>query len=249
MALLQRALQRGPGPTADVDDVRMSILEHLEALRRALIISLLGWAGCTAVAFAFWGRIADFLIHRARLDHLVFTTPTGAVGLGLKIAMVVGVALSAPIWIQQTWWFVSPGLHRHERRLIGPLVIATVAFFAIGIGFALFALPLFMTVLRGFAPRDLSYLPVGEDFINFVLFLVLGFGLVFEMPVIVFVLGLMRIVSTSWLYANRFYWVIGLGILSNLMTPGVDVITPLFMWVPLWVLWEATALLLKVMGR
>ena len=66
---------------------------------------------------------------------------------------------------------------------------------------------------------------------------------------VVFTLGLLGIISSRWLYANRFYWVIGIGILSNVMTPGVDPITPLFMWIPLYLFWEATALLLKLTGR
>ena len=106
-----------------------------------------------------------------------------------------------------------------------------------------------MKILQGFAPKDFSYLPVGEDYLNFILFLVLGFGIVFEMPVVVYTLGLLRIISSKWLYANRFYWIIGLGVLANVMTPGVDPITPLFMWIPLYVFWEATALLLKLSGR
>ena len=69
------------------------------------------------------------------------------------------------------------------------------------------------------------------------------------MPVVIFALGLLRIISSKWLYANRFYWIIGIGVLSNVMTPGVDPITPLFMWIPLYIFWELTALVLKLMGR
>lgn len=249
MAVLDRVLRRGPAPGDDVESSRMTILEHLAALRRALIISLAGWAAGTIVAFFFWPRLLAFLVARGGLQHLLFTTPTGGFTLGLKIAMIVGLMLAAPVWIQQVWWFVSPGLHRHERRLVLPLVLATLVFFAIGIGFALFSLPLFLRILQGFAPSDLTYLPVGDDYVNFVLFLVLGFGIVFELPVVVFALGALRIISSRWLRANRFYWVIGLGIVSNLMTPGVDPVTPLFMWIPLWLFWEATVIVLRLMGR
>lgn len=253
MAILDRVLQRGPSSGAPNDDVeasRMTILEHLEALRRVLVVSIIGWAICTVVGFIFWTRIYEFLLHRGGIKgSSVYFTPTGGFTLGLKIALVGGLILAAPVWIQQLWWFVSPGLHRHERRLVLPLIAATIVFFFIGVAFALFSLPLFIRILSGFAPPDLRYLPVGDDYLNFVLFLILGFGLVFEMPVVVFVLGLTGIISSAWLYRNRFYWIIGLGILANVMTPGVDPITPLFMWVPLYVFWEATALLLKLMGR
>jgi sec-independent protein translocase protein TatC len=227
----------------------MSILEHLAALRRALIVCLIGWAAGTVVAFLFWPPLLEYLIARGNVQHLLFTTPTGGFTLGIKIAMIVGLIIAAPVWIQQAWWFVSPGLHRHERRLVMPLVVATIVFFAIGVSFALFSLPLFMRILQGFAPRDFTYLPVGDDYINFVLFLVLGFGIVFEIPVVVFALGLLRVISSRWLRANRFYWIIGLGIISNLMTPGVDPITPLFMWIPLYLFWELTVLALRLTGR
>ncbi|TMC11992.1 MAG: twin-arginine translocase subunit TatC [Chloroflexi bacterium] len=252
MALLDRVLQRGPadpGGFDDVDESRMTILEHLEALRRVLIVSMIGWAICTAVAFIFWGRILVFLQDRGHVGQLQYFTPTGGFTLGIKIALIVGLIAAAPVWIQQLWWFVSPGLHRHERRLVLPLVAATIFFFAVGITFALFSLPLFLKILSGFAPSDLHYLPVGDDYLNFVLFLILGFGIVFELPVVIFVLGVLRVITSKWLYANRFYWIIGLGILSNMMTPGVDPITPLFMWIPLYIFWEGTALLLKLTGR
>jgi len=247
--VLERVFHRTPAPAHDVESSRMTILEHLEALRRALIISVIGWGVGTAIAFVFWPQLLRFLIGRGNVGHLVFTTPTGGFTLGIKIAMIVGLMIAAPVWIQQTWWFVSPGLHRHERRLVLPLIAATLLFFAIGVGFALFSLPLFMRILQGFAPSDVTYLPVGDDYINFVLFLVLGFGIVFELPVVVFALGALRIVSSKWLRSNRFYWVIGLGIISNLMTPGVDPITPLFMWIPLYLFWEATVIVLRLMGR
>jgi sec-independent protein translocase protein TatC len=249
MAVLDRVFQRGPAPADDVEASRMTILEHLAALRRALIISLAGWGVATAIAFLFWGRILLFLQERGHVPSLTYLTPTGGFTLGLKIAMIVGLILASPVWIQQAWWFVSPGLHRHERRLVLPLVLATILFFAVGIGFALFSLPLFLKILTGFAPADLHYLPIGDDYLNFVLFLVLGFGIVFELPVVVFALGALRIISSRWLLSNRFYWVIGLGIVSNLMTPGVDPITPLFMWIPLWLFWEATVIVLRLMGR
>ena len=227
----------------------MSILEHLEALRRVLIVAMIAWAICTIGAFFFWTKILVFLQVRGNIATLQYLTPTGGFTLGLKIAMIVGLIAAAPVWIQQLWWFVSPGLHKHERRMIGPLILATIVFFAIGVSFALFSLPLFLKILNGFAPSDLHYLPVGDDYINFVLFLILGFGVVFELPVVIFALGLLRIMSSSWLGKHRFYWIIGMALVSNLMTPGVDPITPMFMFIPLYIFWEVTVLILRLMGR
>ena len=166
MALLDRVLQRGPSGSSpeDFDDARMTILEHLQDLRRVLIVSMIAWALGTAIAFAFWPRILEFLIQRGAVKHLVYLGPPGALTLGLKIALFVGIVVAAPVWIQQLWWFVSPGLHQKEKRLILPLILATIAFFAIGVAFALFSLPLFLRILNGFAPPDLSYLGVADEY-------------------------------------------------------------------------------------
>ncbi|MGH7903665.1 MAG: twin-arginine translocase subunit TatC [Candidatus Dormibacteraceae bacterium] len=251
MALLERVLQRGPGRAASGDggEDRMTILEHLEALRRTLIISFIAWGLACVVGFLIWGRVLQFLLHRAGVATVYYHTPTGAFTLALKIAIYLGFVIASPIIIQQIWWFVSPGLKQGERRLVLPLIVATMFFFGVGIVFALFALPLFIHILTGFAPANLRYLPFVEDYINFILVLIIGFGIVFELPVVVYVLGLMGIISSRWLYANRFYWVIGIAILAYLATPGVDPVTPLVMFVPLYVFWEGTALLLRLTGH
>ena len=229
----------------------MSIVEHLEDLRRALIISLIGWAVATVIAFVFWQRILEFLIYRANLQKtgLIFLAPTGAFMMGLKIAFVVGLVGAAPIVFWQLWWFVSPGLHVHEKRLALPLILATTFFFLVGIGFALYALPLIMRVLTGFAPPDLHYLPDGNQLLGFILLITIAFGLVFELPVVLYTLGRLGIISSKWLYKHRAYWLIGLGLLANFMTPGADPLTPLLVFVPLYIFWEGTTLLLKLTGR
>ncbi len=232
-----------------IEDSRMTILGHLVALRRMLIISIAAWGLTTAIAFLVWGRVLQFLIHQGGVGAVYYTTPAGAFALALKISLYLGFVLASPVIIQQVWWFVSPGLHRHERRLVVPLMGATFFFFAVGIAFAMLMLPLFLRILSGFAPANLHFLPFVDDYINFVLVLVIGFGIVFELPVVLYTLGRLGIISSGWLYRNRLYWIVGLGILSALGTPGADPITPFFMFIPLYVFFEGTALLLKVTGR
>lgn len=232
-----------------VEDSRMTILGHLVALRRVLIVSIAAWGLSTGVAFLVWGRVLQFLIHQGGVGAVYYTTPAGAFALALKISLYLGFVLASPVIIQQVWWFVSPGLHRHERRLVVPLMGATFVFFAVGIAFAMLMLPLFLKILSGFAPANLHFLPFVDDYINFVLVLVIGFGIVFELPVVLYTLGRLGIISSGWLYRNRLYWIVGLGILSALGTPGADPITPFFMFIPLYIFFEGTALLLKVTGR
>ena len=227
----------------------MSVIEHLEALRRALIISLIAWGVTTIAAIFISGHVITFLITRAGIGHAIYLQPGGGVILQLKVALYIGIVLAAPVIIQQVWWFVSPGLHQHERRFVLPLVVATIVFFALGVGVAMFALPLYIHVLGSLAPADVTYLPDITELVTFVLIMVIGFGLVFELPVVLFVLGMLRIINTRCLYKRRPYWFLALGILANFLTPGVDPLTPMIMFVPLYLFFEGTALLLKLLGR
>jgi sec-independent protein translocase protein TatC len=227
----------------------MSVIEHLEALRRALIISLAAWAVTTLGAFFISGQVIGLLVKRAGIGHAYYFGPTGGVLLQLQVALYIGLIIAAPVWIQQIWWFVSPGLHVHERRFLMPLIVATIVFFAMGVAVAIFALPLYLRVLNSLAPPNTSYFADIGELIGFVLIMVIGFGIVFELPVVLFVLGMLRVISSRWLYKNRVWWFLGLGLLANFLTPGVDPFTPLVMFVPLYIFFEGTALILKLMKR
>ena len=249
MALLNRVLQRGPRAAEPALNDRMSVIEHLEALRRALIVALIAWGVATAASFFISGRVITFLVDRAGIGHAIYLQPAGGVLLELKVAIYIGVVLASPVVIQQVWWFVSPGLHKHERRFILPLIAATIIFFAIGVSVAVFALPLYVKVLNSFAPAGVTYLPDVSAFVSFVLLMVIGFGIVFELPVVLFVLGMLRIISSHWLRKNRPMWFLGLGIVAMFLTPGTDPVTPLIMFVPLYVFYEGASLLLRILRR
>ena len=248
MATLVPTLRRHGAGSVE-DNTRMTVLDHLTALRRTLVISILAWAVASGLGFLVWGRVLQLLILQGGVGAVYYTTPAGAFSLALKISLYLGFVIASPVIIQQIWWFVSPGLHRHERRLIVPLIGATFFFFAVGIAFAMLMLPIFLRILSGFAPSNLHFLPFVDDYISFVLVLILGFGIVFELPVVLYALGRIGIISSSWLYTHRLYWIVGLGILSALGTPGADPITPLFMFIPLYIFFEGTALLLRLTGR
>ena len=227
----------------------MSVIEHVEALRRALIVALAAWVIATVAAFFVSGRVITYLINRAGISHAIYLQPAGGVINQLKVAMYIGIIVAAPVLIQQTWWFVSPGLHPRERRFILPLIVATVFFFALGVGVAVFALPLYLNVLNKFSPAGVTYLPDLGAFISFVLLMVIGFGIVFELPVVLFVLGMLRITLSRWLHRRRPCFFLSLGLIANFLTPGADPVTPLIMFVPLYLFYEGTALLLKLLGR
>jgi sec-independent protein translocase protein TatC len=227
----------------------MSVIEHLEALRRMLIVSMIAWTIATVAAAFISGRVISLLVVQAGIGQAIYLQPAGGVLLQLKVALYIGIVLASPVVIQQIWWFVSPGLHPHERRFILPLIVSTVLFFLTGVSVAVFALPLYLKVLNGLSPQHVTYLPDISSLISFVLLMVIGFGLVFELPVVIFVLGMMRIISSRWLRKNRPWWFLGLALLANFLTPGVDPVTPMIMFVPLYLFYEGTSLLLRLLRR
>src|ERR1700694_3508998 len=107
MATFVPGLHRSP--TRSVEDSQMTVLDHLSALRRTLIVSILAWSVATAVAFLVWGRVLQLLIHQGGIGAVYYTTPAGAFTLALKISLYLGFVLASPVIIQQIWWFVSPG--------------------------------------------------------------------------------------------------------------------------------------------
>jgi len=227
----------------------MSVIEHLEALRRVLIVIIVAWALTTIAAFFVSGQVVEWLVSRAGLGHAIYLGPGSFVLTRLQVALYIGFIVAAPVVIQQIWWFVSPGLHRHERRLTLPLIVATIFFFGLGVAAALYALPLYIRVLNSFAPANVTYLADVAQLVGFILLMVIGFGIVFELPVVLVVLGFLGIISSKWLYKNRVWWFLALALVANFLTPGVDPLTPLLMFVPLYIFFEASALILKLSGR
>ncbi len=227
----------------------MSVIEHLEALRRMLIVVLVAWTITTIAGFVISGQVVEWLVSRAGLGHAVYLGPGSFVLTRLQVAIYIGFIIAAPVVIQQIWWFVSPGLHRNERRLTLPLIMATIFFFGLGVAAALYALPLYIRVLNSFAPTNVTYLADVAQLVGFILLMVIGFGVVFELPVVLVVLGLLGIISSRWLYKNRIWWFVGLALVANFLTPGVDPLTPLLMFVPLYIFFELSALILKLSGR
>ena len=214
-----------------------------------LIVILVAWGITTIAGFVVSGQVVEWLVSRAGLTHAVYLGPGSFVLTRLQVAIYIGFIVAAPVVIQQIWWFVSPGLHRNERRLTLPLIVATIFFFGLGVAAALYALPLYIRVLNSFAPTNVAYLADVAQLVGFILLMVIGFGVVFELPVVLVVLGLLGIVRSRWLYKNRIWWFVGLGLVANFLTPGVDPLTPLLMFLPLYFFFELSALILKLSGR
>src|SRR5256714_15145287 len=212
------------------EERRMTVIEHLEELRRVLIISLIAWALATVIGFAVSQWTLGILlgpVHKViGCQKLIYPGPVDAFLLFFKIGIFTGFVLSSPIILWQVWTFVGPGLHRNERRFAVGFVSSAVALFAMGIGFAFFAMPIALRFLIGFGSSEIQYLPLASSYINFVLILIAIFGVTFELPLAMTMLGLAGIVSARTLSSQRFKFWIGIFAGAAMVTPGVDPVTP-----------------------
>ena len=236
------------------DERRMTVIEHLEELRRVLIISLIAWGVGTAIGWLLSGWVLELLLQPVKQvigpEKLVyFTGPTDKFFLLFKVGLFTGFILSSPIILWQVWTFIKPGLHRNERRFAVGFVTSAVVLFSMGIGFAFIAMPIALKFLTTFGPSDIVYLPFADRYVNFVLILIAVFGVTFELPLAMTILGLVGIVKPEFLSRHRFKFWIGIFLAANLSTPGVDPFTPTLLAVPLIVLFEIGVLVIRLLRR
>lgn len=235
------------------DERRMTVIEHLEELRRVLIISVIAWGVATVIGFLLSGWVLNLVlvpIHKVIGNHpLYFTAPVDKFLLYFKVGIFTGFIIASPVIIWQIWTFVAPGLHRNERRFAVGFVLSASALFAIGIGFAFFALPIALRFLTSFGTSQIEYFPLVNSYVNFVLLLIAIFGITFELPLAMTMLGLVGIVSAPFLKRHRFKFWIGIFAGANMVTPGADPITPSILAVALIVLFEASIIAIRLLRR
>ena len=236
------------------DERRMTILEHLEELRRVLLVSLVAWLVCTVVAFIFHGALFAFLLHPLTTvlsrtsNHItstaIFTSPTEGLTIPMKISAIAGAVGALPVVLWQVWSFVAPGLRPIERRFVAPFLASALLLFAAGCAFAYFVMPIGLNFLATFLGSSAVYLPDINSYLSFLLLLIVAFGVTFELPVVVILLGLLGIVSSRRLRQTRKGIWVAIIAAALLVTPGADPYTPTALFIPLILLFEASVLVL-----
>jgi sec-independent protein translocase protein TatC len=213
-------------PRSGDDEVTMSLIEHLDELRSRIIVIALA----VAVAAA-----AGFYLAEPALTLLLDALPEGSeviqlrvlegLGVQIRLALFIGVALAMPIILYELWAFVTPGLTRRERRVVWPLLLVAVLFFALGIVLGYLLIPNALNFLLGFAlPGVPPMLDVGE-YVGFVTTLMIAFGLAFQFPIILLLLNRVGILSYAFLAARRRFVVIIIVLVAIVITPGGDPIS------------------------
>ena len=230
-----------PNPEEELGGKQMSFLEHLEELRQRLIRSVLAIFIAFGVCFYYSNRIYGFLakpmtdtLHALHLpDRLVYTNPTDPFNLSIKLSLVAGLFLASPFVLWQVWLFISPGLYRNEKRYVWPFILLTSSLFISGGFFAYFmAFPAALKFLVTFGKQFQPMISINEYW-NLALTIIVGVGVVFELPVVILLLSLFGIVTPRFLIRQIRYAVLVTAIVAAAIAPTPD-LTSLFMfWIPM----------------
>jgi sec-independent protein translocase protein TatC len=227
-----------PGADAPERDVRMTIWEHLEELRRRIIKAALGVLGITIVAWVFRVQLLAWLvIPYQRTWLLKFNKPLVLQTLApadaflgyLELSLTAGIVGAAPVIFYQLWAFISPGLYRKEKRLIVPFVLFSTTLFTSGVAFAYYvAFPFtfnyFMSLLGDVRPGvELTQIVTLEFFLDFATRFLLSFGAVFELPILIAFLVLANIVTPRQLVKFGRWATVLAFIVGAIVTPGPEV--------------------------
>ena len=220
----------------------MSLMEHLDELRKRLIRSVIFLLIGFCVAYAFHERL--YGIVQAPLDHLHialnFTHPTDGLNLYLKTSMYGGAILASPFILYQLWLFISPGLYRHEQKYVVPFMAATVSLFLAGAWFGYhYVLPGMLNVLINNFGKKFTPIITIEDYTGFFLAIVLVLGVTFELPVLIFFLALFGIVDAKFLLKHFRYAILIIFIVAGIICPSPDPIYMCLFAAPMLVLYMA----------
>src|SRR5579884_1961087 len=223
----------------------MTLLEHLEELRRRVIWSIASLVPAFLIAWSVHEKIFDIMqrpiIKVLRDNHmedkLIVTNPVDAFNLYLKISMVAALFIACPFILYQAWLFISPGLYRHEKRYVFPFMAATVGLFLTGgyFGYRI-VFPFALNFLIDFGKQFRPLISVGE-YTSLMTTVLLGLGIVFEEPILVFFLALMGVVSAKWLWKNIRYAILISFIVAAIITPTPDVMNMCILAAPMIVLY------------
>lgn len=233
----------------------MTVVEHLTELRRRMVISLIAVAVAAVIVYFFSLSIIDFLVDYYRdatdgeRDALVFTGPLDAFTTRLKIATYGGIVFAAPVLLWQLWRFITPGLNPNEKRYAVPFLCASIALFILGAFVALRTLEPALGFLLGQGGSELQPLLTADKYLTLVSLMILAFGIAFEFPVVLVFLLIARVITTGQLSRSRRWAVLGITIFAAVITPSQDPYSMLLMAIPMYVFYELSIIIGKILKR
>ena len=231
-------------PEQDPDDSgKMSFLEHLEDLRKRIIAACVGLAIGVAIAAVFIERIVDFIFRPINAllpvgSQFIYTRPAEMFSIWVQVALIAGVLLSTPWLMFQTWLFIAPGLYAREKKLAIPFVIGSSSLFVAGAAFSHYILfPAAWRFFAGFSNTFIEFMPRMDPVFGLYVKLMLGMGLVFQMPMLMLVLARLGIVSAGFLARNIKYAVLLIFITAAVITPDGSPVSQALVAAPMFILY------------
>jgi sec-independent protein translocase protein TatC len=230
-------------PDDDLDGAggKMSFLEHLDELRNRLIVCVYALIGGCAVSFFFVDRLETFImLPMAEImgGKLISFAPTGGFMLMMKIGALGGLFVALPIIVFQLWLFIAPGLYANEKRFAIPFVLLGTFFFVAGAAFSHYvAFPYSWEFFKSFESNFMEFKPDVSYAFSLWVKMLLAFGVIFQMPTIVFFLARMGLVTAGFLIKHTKYAVLIIFILGAVLSPGTDVVSQAMMAGPMLVLY------------
>ncbi len=249
------ALQLPPDEDDDISAAgKMSFLEHLDELRKRIVNSAIAIGVCVVLGFAFINRIVDFILAPTRGAlppgvKMIYTEPGEAFSLYIQISLIMGVVLAAPFIMYQVWMFIAPGLYSNEKRLAIPFVLFTTIGFVLGAAFNHYiAFPFMMAFFASFNTPDLAFMPKLDDVFGLYTKMLLGMGIVFQMPTVVFFLAKMKMVTARFLLVNFKYAFLIIFVVAAVITPTGDMMTQTIFAAPMVGLYFLSIVIAWVVG-
>lgn len=230
----------------------MTIISHLEELRRVLIVSIISTTVLAVVAYFFSDKILAFLMEPLTTlgQDVFFTAVTGAIFAKIKISFFAGFLAALPIILWQIWSFVVPALKKKEKLYFTLFVLISFISFVAGVAFGFFGVfRIGVAFLLQFAGPTLTPLLTIDKYISFIISFLLPFGIVFEFPLVSFFLAKLELVTYGFFARNRRYAILGVVALAAIITPTPDVITCLIVSGPMYLLFEVSVLVVRIVER
>lgn len=239
--------QAGPDGNASFDedeslDGRMTFLEHLDELRKRITHAVVALLVGFVAAFAFVDRTQAFVYARLTADipggRLIFTEPGEGFFLYLKIAALSGLLIASPYIMWQVWLFIAPGLYAREKKLAVPFVLGSSSLFVAGAAFSHYVVfPAAWKFFAGFTNEYIDFMPRIDPVFSLYVKLMLGMGLVFQMPMLMFVLARLGIVNARFLLRNTKYAVLLIFVVAAIITPDGSPVSQALVAAPMFLLY------------
>src|SRR5437764_8661881 len=247
-----------PLPPDEDDDSpgvgKMSFLEHLDELRKRIVRSCLAIAFGVLATFYWIQPIFNFILAPTRRAlppgvKMIYTEPGEAFSLYIQISLIMGVVLAAPFIMYQVWMFIAPGLYSNEKRLAIPFVLFTTIGFILGAAFNHYiSFPFMMAFFASFNTPDLAFMPRLEEVFGLYTWMLLGMGIVFQMPTVVFFLAKMKMITARFLISNFGYAFLIIFVVAAVITPTGDMMTQTIFAAPMVVLYIISIVIAWVGG-